>query len=411
MPTRPPVAATLYPSSSTARDRFVLDRRRGRVDPDPWRFQDVIVEDERTADGRTARTATVFLTGRECPWRCVMCDLWRYTTAGDTPKGAIPAQVAAARERLRSERRPVTHLKLYNAGSFFDPRAVPEQDYDAVAAAVGGFEQVVVESHPALIGERVDRFLDTLDVHRPDHGAAAQLEVAMGLETVHPAALERLHKRMTVRQFVDAAHRLSERRVEVRVFLLIAPPFVPAAEQDAWLQASIDTAFGCGASVVTLIPTRGGNGAMETLSADGSFRLPNLDAIERSVEVSHARLAARGESLASHRDGRGAPPARRDPGAPDARFPARWGGGDREYREYLSEEQRSPRGCIARRMQPDFQHGLLNYRGRLFVDLWNLEQFSECPICLNARRDRLHTINLEQRIPPPIVCAHHERRE
>ena len=54
------------------------------------------------------------------------------------------------------------------------------------------------------------------------------------------------------------------------------------------------------------------------------------------------RLAARGESLASHRDGRGAPPARRD---------------DRAYREYVSEEQRRRRGCIARRMQPDFHHG------------------------------------------------------
>ena len=56
-------------------------------------------------------------------------------------------------------------------------------------------------------------------------------------------------------------------------------------------------------------------------------------------------LAARGESLASHRDGRGAPLARRD---------------DREYREYLREEQRRQRGCIARRMQPDFHHGLLS---------------------------------------------------
>src|SRR2546427_4190455 len=60
--------------------------------------------------------------------------------------------------------------------------------------------------------------------------------------------------------------------------------------------------------------------------------------LERASE-----LTAHGESLASHRDGRGAPPARRD---------------DREYREYLSEEQRSRRGCIARRMQPDFHHGL-----------------------------------------------------
>ena len=36
---------------------------------------------------------------------------------------------------------------------------------------------------------------------------------------------------------------------------------------------------------------------------------------------------------------------------------------DREYREYLSEEQRSQRGCIARRMQPDFRHGLLGFEG------------------------------------------------
>ncbi len=50
---------------------------------------------------------------------------------------------------------------------------------------------------------------------------------------------------------------------------------------------------------------------------------------------------------------------------------------DREYREYLSEEQRSQRGpqrgsrvgvergCIARRMQPDFRHGLLTSIARL----------------------------------------------
>jgi hypothetical protein len=57
-------------------------------------------------------------------------------------------------------------------------------------------------------------------------------------------------------------------------------------------------------------------------------------------------ISARGASLALHRDGRGAPPARRD---------------DREYRLYSREEQRSPRGCIARRMQPDLHHGLLGH--------------------------------------------------
>ncbi len=43
---------------------------------------------------------------------------------------------------------------------------------------------------------------------------------------------------------------------------------------------------------------------------------------------------------------------------------------DREYREYLIEEQRSQRGCIARRMQSDFHHGLLglNEKFSRFVD-------------------------------------------
>ena len=57
-------------------------------------------------------------------------------------------------------------------------------------------------------------------------------------------------------------------------------------------------------------------------------------------------LAARGETPASHRDERGAPIARRD---------------DREYREYSREEQRRERGCIARRMQRGFHHGLLRF--------------------------------------------------
>ena len=83
----------------------------------------------------------------------------------------------------------MTQIKLYNAGSFFDPRAVPEADYDAVAAELDGLSRVIVESHPALVGPRVDRFLEAL--RRRSEAEAVQLEVAMGLETVHPEALER----------------------------------------------------------------------------------------------------------------------------------------------------------------------------------------------------------------------------
>jgi uncharacterized Fe-S cluster-containing MiaB family protein len=101
---------------------------------------------------------------------------------------------------------------------------------------------VIVESHPALVGHaRVDRLLAALDRHRGED-QPARLEVAMGLETAHPVALDRLNKRFTLERFAQAAAALADRGVVLRVFLLISPPFVPSHEQDAWLLQSIDAA-------------------------------------------------------------------------------------------------------------------------------------------------------------------------
>jgi radical SAM enzyme (TIGR01210 family) len=284
-----------YPDTAAARDRFVIDLRSARPAHDPWRYQDVLLEDERTERGDLARVGTVFLTGRECPWRCAMCDLWRFTTRTDTPAGAIPAQIRTARQLWRSRGDLVTRVKLYNASNFFDPRAVPASDYGDIAAAIRDerghdepdgredvVEQVTVESHPSLIGERVGRFLEALDGRR--------LEVAMGLETVHPAALDALNKRMTTEDFSNAANILRRLGVSLRAFVLIAPPFVPHEEQDDWLLASVAFAEECGASVISLIPTRGGNGTMEALTAQKRFVEPTRSDIERSFALVLARV-------------------------------------------------------------------------------------------------------------------------
>ena len=323
-----------YPAEPSARDRFVLGRRRTRLLHDPWRYQDLIVEDERTAEGHRAHAATVLLTGRECPWRCAMCDLWQYTTVADTPRGAIPVQLRAAREALRTEAEPVTTMKLYNAGSFFDPRAVPDDDYDEVARALAGLSRIVVESHPALVGPRVDRLLASLAALAGCDGPPA-LEVAMGLETAHPDALDRLNKHFTIAGFALAAQSLADRGVALRVFLLIGPPFVPEGEQDAWLLRSIDAAFSFGATVVSLIPTRAGNGTLEDLESEGWFHAPSLGDIERSFDLALTHAA---------------------------------------------------------------------HHGRVFVDVWDVDRFGRCPDCLEARRARLHAMNLEQHVLPPHAC-------
>lgn len=275
---------TAYPDTAAARDRFIIDLRSPRPQHDPWRFQDLAIEDEPTECGGVSRVGTIFLTGRECPWRCAMCDLWRFTTRDDTPAGAVPSQIREARRAWRDRGEAISRLKLYNASNFFDPRAVPESDYGAIGAQVGDLEQVIVESHPSLVGARVDRLLDVLD--------GTRLEVAMGLETAHPAALEALNKRMSLDDFARAADDLSRRNVSVRVFVLIGPPFVPPAEQDEWLLKSVAFAEACGATVISLIPTREGNGTMEALTAQTLFRAPTPADIDRSLKLVLARAAS-----------------------------------------------------------------------------------------------------------------------
>src|SRR6202167_4699393 len=193
---------SVYPELPADRDRWILARRPARESLDPWRPYAFFVEEECSKDGTVLPVSTVFLTNRECPWRCVMCDLWRNTLTEDVPIGAIPAQIDYALARLSNARQ----IKLYNAGSFFDRRAIPMDDFPAIADRVKSFERVIVENHPALIGESSVRFRDSLQ---------APLEVAMGLETVHPAILPRLNKRMSLRQFADAADFLRNHAMDL----------------------------------------------------------------------------------------------------------------------------------------------------------------------------------------------------
>jgi radical SAM enzyme (TIGR01210 family) len=154
----------------------------------PWQF---FTEEECGSGGQIAAVNTLFLTNRECPWKCVVCDLWQNTLTETVPVGAIPKQIDYALARLPASR----VIKLYNSGSFFDPHAIPVADYSAIARRLDQFERVIVESHPALIGENCFRFRDLI---------SGQLEVAMGLETVHPEVLARLNKGMTLKQFSRA---------------------------------------------------------------------------------------------------------------------------------------------------------------------------------------------------------------
>jgi hypothetical protein len=260
-----------YPAEPKSRTEWILAHRPQRAALDPEKPYAFFVEEECSQSGEVVPVATIFLTNRECPWRCAMCDLWKNTLTESVRAGAIPRQIEYALDRLPAARQ----VKLYNSGSFFDMQAIPREDYAAIAGLVRHFERTIVECHPLLVGLRCFHFRDLLQ--RP-------LEVAMGLETVHPEVLKQLNKRMTLELFASAAETLRAQGIDLRVFILIQPPFMKPDESLYWAQRSMDVAFDCGATAASLIPTRGGNGAMEALARAGEFIPPRLAALEKTVE-------------------------------------------------------------------------------------------------------------------------------
>ena len=231
----------------------------------------VLHERERRPGGGVVEAATVFLTGNECPFSCVFCDLWQETLDRPTPLGSLPRQLEQALTEIPHR----DLIKLYNASNFFDPAAVPSADDEALLGLLDGFGRVTVECHPHFVGDRCFSFADRLD---------GTLEVAMGLETVHSDALPRLNKKMTLADFDTGVATLRRRQIGVRAFVLLGCPFIAASDQLDWTLRSVDHAARVGAGTISIIPVRGGNGALESLAADGAWHPVSLDLVEEAFD-------------------------------------------------------------------------------------------------------------------------------
>lgn len=301
-------------------DADIIAARPPKPRLDPWQPYAFHLEPECTACRVVEDVATIFLVNKECPFRCTMCDLWKYTLDERVSVGAIPSQIELALARLPHAR----HVKLYNAGNFFDSQAIPPEDHPAIADLVRHFQTVIVENHPRLTDERCVRFRDLL---------GTRLEVALGLETIHPDILPTLNKRMTVADFDRAARFLRDHDIDVRTFLLLKPPGLNEREGIEWALRSIEHAFDAGADCCSIIPTRTGNGVMDQLQVSGTFAPPTI----RSMEEVHERALA-------------------------------W------------------------------------KRGRVFLDLWDVEKFFDCVHCGPARAERIRAMNLSQQIEPAVAC-------
>jgi len=299
-----------------------LRSSKNSLDPNiPYHF---LHEQEPDQEGELQRVNTIFLTSKECSFKCLMCDLWKNTLDGPTPPGAILRQLDYALERLPE----ADVIKLYNNGNFFDPKAIPTSDYPGIIERLKSYKRIIVENHPKLSGNNCVEFSERIN---------GKLEIAMGLESIHPNVLSNLNKQITPEDFKNATIFLRSHEIDVRAFILLNPPCLTDEDENIeWAFKSVQFAFDSGVGCCSIIPTRPGNGIMEVLQKEGHYVPPTMDALEKI-----------------------------------------------------------------------FERALALQRGRVFVDTWDIGFLSNCPDCFEARKHRLETMNLNQKIYQPIACSCH----
>ncbi|QDT97357.1 radical SAM protein [Gimesia aquarii] len=243
---------------------------KNQVSPEiPYAF---LNETECDSDGALTEISTIFLTNRECPFQCLMCDLWQNTLDETLTPGMITHQIDYALQRLP----PAKQVKLYNSGNFFDRKAIPEKDIPSIASQVHNFERVIVENHPLLCNQHCLDFQQMI---------SGQLEIALGLETIHENVLQALNKQMTLENFSKAVEFLLNHSIQIRAFILLKPPFMNEQEGIEWAIRSVEYAFSLGIDCCSLIPTRSGNGILEQLEQTGQFSHPLLSSVEETLEA------------------------------------------------------------------------------------------------------------------------------
>ena len=261
--------------SVVSEDERIRRLRPSRRYANPLQAHGSVLEAERRPDGRIEQALTLFAAGAECPFTCSFCDLWQWSIDGPTPAGALAAQVAQVLGPLGAPH--PDRFKFYNASNFFDVRAVPSGDVTRIAELTQSFSGVTVESHASTIGPATVAFARRI---------AGRLEVAVGLETIHPVAMQHLNKRLELSRFDRAADYLAEHEIDLRVFVLLGVPHVPAIESIEWTVRTVTYAVERGASIVSIIPVRGGNGEMERLRSLGHFIPPTLRDLEAALDAS-----------------------------------------------------------------------------------------------------------------------------
>ena len=194
--------------------KLIKDFKKGKVKkvkkPRIWKEKDVL-------DGKIVDAFVFILRTSGCRWAkqsgCTMCGYFKESY--DAGREEIKKQIAQAIREYNNE----TIVKIFTSGSFFDEKEIPRDLQSLILKKFEKAKKIIVESRP--------EFVNALEELK----TKTRLEIAMGLESANDKVLKyAINKGFTFQQWKKSAERVIELGKELKVYILIKPPFLTEKE-------------------------------------------------------------------------------------------------------------------------------------------------------------------------------------
>ncbi|MGD0057409.1 MAG: archaeosine biosynthesis radical SAM protein RaSEA [Methanomassiliicoccales archaeon] len=251
-----------------------------------WKEEDVI-------EGRRVKAFVTILRTTGCWWSrergCTMCG---YNLASEEHIGLQELRMQL--EKVLTSYSGEEMVKIYNSGSFLDPREIPLEFRQDILNKFEKARRILFETRPEFVTE------ETLNQFPAD-----RISVAIGLESGNDDVLKScIRKGLTVDQYVTAAKLLNRKRIPLRTYLLLKPPFLTErqAVEDAKRSASFASRLSESVSINPLNVQKGT--LVEELWRRGDYRPPWLWSL---VEVLKSRKGCNESRIFSSPSGGGTP--------------------------------------------------------------------------------------------------------
>jgi radical SAM enzyme (TIGR01210 family) len=251
-----------------------------------WKEEDVI-------DGRRVRAFVAILRTTGCWWSreqgCTMCG---YNLASEERIGL--QDLRAQLDKVLASYSGEEMIKIYNSGSFLDSREIPLEFRQDILDGFEGAGRILFETRPEFVTE------EALDAFPSD-----RISVAIGLESESNVVLKNcIRKGLTVEQYVAAAELLRRKRIPLRTYLLLKPPFLTERQsiEDSKRSVSFASKF---SESVSINPVNVQKGTLvEELWRRGDYRPPWLWSL---IEVLKTGKECSGTRVFSSPSGGGTP--------------------------------------------------------------------------------------------------------